>query len=104
VRYNDRIDVIEPAGKPVRVRSITGTTWLEVDGVSIIAPSSHMRLQNLPPQEYGVLVVVSQISALVAAQLHPERHDIVYPDSSKYGGAERSINGVMSVNRFIRAT
>jgi hypothetical protein len=74
------------------------------DGVTIHAPSRTIGIQNLPDSRPKTYLIVSQIAALAAAKLCPDRTDIVYPATSPYQGAERDENGILAVSRLIRAS
>jgi hypothetical protein len=104
IKYDDRVEILEPAGKPVRVKSRLGKPVWSENGLTVHSSSTNIGLQHLPPPEPDTLVVVSQIAALVAARLHPERTDVVFPATSSYHGAERDGRGVLTISRLIRAS
>lgn len=103
LKYDDGIRVIEPTGPPVRVNSRLGRPDWSENGLTVHTPSKGVKLQNLPPPAPDTLFVVSQICALTAAQLYPDRVDLVYPATSAYHGAERGEKGVLTIQRLIRA-
>lgn len=104
LKFEDHLQIIEPTGPPVRVKTRLGRPVLTENGVTVHQPSRVTGLQHLPDLEPDTFVVISQITAMVAARLHPERTDLVYPATSAYHGAERDERGVLSVMRLIRAS
>ncbi len=104
LKFDDMVRIIEPTGPPVRVKTRIGKPVYTENGVTVHAPNRITGLQGLPEPEPDTFIVVSQITALVAARLFPDRTDLVFPATSAYHGADRSERGVMSVSRLIRAS
>ncbi len=96
--------LIEKSGPPVRIETAPSDQVDTIASVPVHAPPRVVRISNLPPQRPGVTIVVSQISAMGIAALHPDRTDVVYPGT---GPADKPQRGprreVVAATRLIRA-
>ena len=94
--------VIPPSRPAVRIQTKTGEYLYDVDAVPIHAAGKFECISNLPVKQDGVLIVVSQICAIVIGALHPERDDIVFPSTTFTSLSLREAGG-RAATRLIRA-
>ena len=64
---------------PARVQIDYGDVCMPYEGVDVRGPAKVEGIVDLPPPEHGTIYIVSQITAMIAAALFPERRDIVFP-------------------------
>ena len=95
------VHLIEPTLPPARVVGVQGAQESAVNGIPI-HPASYDRVSGLPTFRDGVIIIVSQITALMVAASDPSRTDVVYPATTKRDGATRDKLGVVTVRRLIR--
>ncbi len=104
-RSDDSSTIYDGTRDAARINIEPGPEVGEVDGVPIIGPARFLDIDNLPPRREGILLIVSQLTALAVAALYPDRDDILYPGTGPAYGAHRdSSGGVLAVRQLVRAT
>jgi len=73
------IELDAVSGHAARVALDAGRPRGVLNGVPLFGPARFHRIIHLPPSRAGDVFVVSKITAMICAAVHPERTDLVFP-------------------------